>query len=67
MNLRTAIACALVSLAALAAGPKLTEDPPLVRAPKDGNICGVIRPASQVARLFVVSRATKAPARTRAR
>jgi hypothetical protein len=56
---RIAIACVLAALAASAAGPKLVEDPPLLRAPKDGNISGVIRPAAQVAKLQAVSRVTK--------
>jgi hypothetical protein len=48
-------------LTALAAGQdaKLTEDPPLVRAPAAGTISGTIAPAKQVDRLQAVSRVTK--------
>jgi hypothetical protein len=39
--------------------PNLAEDPPLVPPPRKGSLSGAIRPPAQVARLQVVSRATK--------
>ncbi|HUT56762.1 MAG TPA: hypothetical protein VNA25_02680 [Phycisphaerae bacterium] len=54
-----AIICVSAAIVAATADVKLVEDPPLVRAPADGNVSGVITPPEKVSRVKAVSRTTR--------
>ena len=55
----TFCASLIVSAAFGAAPAELTEDPPVVRPPRAGNVRGTILPADKVQAVWAVSRATK--------
>ena len=54
-----AVLCVSAAIVAATADVKLVEDPPLLRAPADGNVSGVITPPDKVFRVKAVSRTTR--------
>jgi len=58
MRAAAGILCIVTAAAPGLGGIELQEDPPLVRAPRSGNISGVITPAAKVTSLDAVSRVT---------